>query len=242
MKDELFFKSLWNTAYYNVLIIPSSVVLSLLLAILINRKIYGISTYRAIYFLPAVIALVASAFAWRWMLGVEGGWVNFYLSKLGIKPQPWLIQEKTALTTVAFVALWQSLAVKMIIFLAGLQSINQDYYDAAQIDGANPIQNFFYVTIPLLRNTTFFVIIITVIEEIKVFEKAYILTIGGVGTAFRVLGGEPAFSTLTIIGYVYGIGFRFLDFGYGSAISLFVLLVILIFTIFQFRMYIKRSI
>lgn len=240
-KDELFIKALVNTAYYSVLVIPLTVFFSLLLAILINRKIPGITVLRGIYFLPAIIAWVASGFAWRWMLGVEGGWINFYLSKLGITPHPWLYDAKTALTTVVIVAIWMGLAGKMIIFLAGLKSVPEDYYDAAKIDGVNPIQNFFYITLPLIRNATFFVVVITIVEEIKVFAKAYILARGGQTTHFNVLGGEPSYSTLTLVGYVYGVGFRYLEFGYGSAMSLFILIAILIFTIFQFRFYAKRS-
>jgi multiple sugar transport system permease protein len=240
-QDVLFFKALRNTAYYSVLVIPLTVIFSLLLAMLINKKVLGITVFRGVFFLPAIIAWVASAFAWRWMLGVEGGWINFYLSKFGIKPHPWLWDEKTALSAVVIVAIWMGLAGKMIIFYAGLKSIPDDYYDAARIDGVNPLQNFFYITIPLLRNTTFFVIVITIVEEIKVFAKAYILVRGGQATEFNVLGGEPGYATLTIVGYVYGVGFRFLEFGYGSAISLFLLIAILIFTVLQFRLYARQS-
>jgi multiple sugar transport system permease protein len=238
--DELFYKALVNTAVYNLFVIPISVVLSLLLAVMVNQKLRGVGFLRGIYFLPAIVALVASGFAWRWMLGVEGGWINYYLSFLDIKPHAWLNDQNTALGTIIAVAVWQSIAGKMIIFLGSLKAVPEELYDATRIDGASGPQTFFRITLPLIRYTTFFVIVITVIDEVKVFAKAFILTVGGLSTHFNILGGEPNYSTLTLVGYIYGIGFRFLDFGYGAAISIFMFAVMLVFTMLQFRYY-RRS-
>ncbi len=179
MHDELFWKTLRNTAAYVAGTIPLGVALALGLAIALNQPIRGRLTFRTVYFLPIVSSTVSIAVLWGWIYNTQVGILNYLLSLVGIDRVPWITSEEWAMPAVVIMSVWQSLGYNMILFLAGLQAIPQDYYEAASLDGASAWKRFWNITLPLLSPTTFLVVILSVISSFQVFEQTYILTGGG---------------------------------------------------------------
>jgi multiple sugar transport system permease protein len=222
--DPMFWRVLKNTAYYTLGTVPTSMVLSLLLALALNQKIKGVTLFRGLYYLPVISPMVAVAMVWRWLYNADFGIINYFLSLVGLPAIRWLTTSLWAMPAVIVMSVWKSLGYGMVIFLAGLQGIPQHLYDAAAVDGANAWQRFRHVTLPMLSATTFFVLVTSIISSFQVFGQVYIMTRGG-----------PANATSTIVYYIYQNGFESFRMGYASALSWLLFAVIFIFTIIQFQ-------
>lgn len=225
LKDPLFLKALLNTAYFAVLYVPLSLALSLGLAVALNTQLRFRSFYRAIYFLPFLTMPVANAAVWKWLYHPTNGLINHGLSALGLPTPAWLAEPATAMPAVVAMLVWHIAGYNMVIFLAGLQGISREFYEAAQLDGARAWQRFWYITLPLLTPTTFFLLIISLMAALKEFDAIFVMTQGG-----------PANSTRTIVYYIYDEAFRNLRMGYGTALSWVLFLIIFAITLFQFRL------
>lgn len=221
--DPLFIKTLKNTVYLVALYVPSSLLLSFLLALALNTRIGFRSFYRMIFFLPLLTMPVASAAVWRWLYHPIYGLVNYGLSVVGAPTPAWLADPNTAMPAIVAMLVWNVAGFNMIIFLAGLQSIPRVYYEAAQIDGARPWQQVRHVTLPLLTPTTFFLMIISIINAFQVFDQVYVMTNGG-----------PADSTRTIVYHIFIEAFQNLRMGYATAMSWVLFLILFALTAVQF--------
>ena len=224
--DRFFLDSLRITAVYTFTFVPLLFVSSLALALLVNARLKFSGLFRSAYFLPFMVSLVVASVVWSFILHQRAGILNVLLAQAGISPVPWLGSTRFALWSIVIVTLWQGIGFSMIIFLAGLQDIPRDFHDAAQVDGANSWQRFRWVTFPLLRPTSMFVLIISFINAFQLFDPVFVLTRGG-----------PARATTTAVFYIYETAFRFLDLGYASALSVVLFGIILIFTVLQLRLF-----
>jgi len=224
LSDPTFTKALINTVYYVGLMVPISTVLSLALALLMNQKLHAITWYRTAYFLPVVSSTVAVALVWSWIYSKDFGLLNFVLRSLGMDPIAWLSSTKWAMPAIIIMGVWGILGEGMIIFLAGLQSISQSYYEAAEVDGASGWQKLWRITLPLITPSLFFYFIITMINAFQTFEQIYIMTRGG-----------PVNSTTTIVYYIYRNAFRNFKMGYASAQAIVLFLIIMVLTLIYWR-------
>lgn len=224
--DDLFWPSLGRTFYFVLLSVPLGILFSLALALLLNQKLRGTSIFRTMFFLPSVTPAVAAIFFWVWLLNPFFGIVNYGLSKLGILGPLWLQGTESAMPSLAIIALWSTAGgTRMIILLAGLQGIPQDLYDAAEVDGAGTWRKLINVTIPMLTPTLFFVTVLSVIDALRVFTSVYIGTEGG-----------PAYATWVFSYHLFKQAFQFFEMGYASALGWIFFVVIMGFTIIQFRL------
>lgn len=222
--DPLFYKVLYNTLYYTGCTVVFGTLGSLGCALLLSQKLKGISIYRTFFFLPSLIFMVASALIWVWILEPEFGLLNYALSKLGIKGPRWFQSVTYSMPGLIIIRLWKMGGLSMIIFLAALQSIPTNLYDAAKIDGAKQWHSFIYVTLPMLSSVIFFVIIWGIIESFSVFATVFVTTKGG-----------PAHATLVYVLYLYQYAFEWFEMGYGSALAWLMFCILLTFTYFYFR-------
>jgi multiple sugar transport system permease protein len=224
-QSDLFWEVFRNTVYFILLAVPLSVACSLALALAANTGLKGITFFRTAYFLPVVSSMIAVALVWSWIFNPEYGLLNYLLQVLfGIKGPAWLDSTSWALPAMVIVTVWKGLGYSMVIFLAGLQNIPQDLYHAATIDGAGVWKRFRHITLPMLSPTTFFVLVITLINSFQVFEQTYVLTKGG-----------PANSTLTMSYYIYQNAFQFFQMGKAAALSYVLFAAIFAVTLVQFR-------
>ena len=225
-EDKLFHKVLGNTAVYVVGTVPVQMILALGVALLLNRGVWGQNALRVIYFLPVVSSTVAVALIWSWIFNSNFGVLNALLSALGVQDLPgWLNSSKWALPALIIVAIWQGLGYSMVLFLAGLQGIGREAYEAGELDGAVGWKKHWYITLPLLSPTTFFVAIVSLIGSFQVFDLAFVMTQGG-----------PANATNTIVYYIYQNAFQFYRMGYASAAAMILFAIILAFTLLQYRL------
>jgi multiple sugar transport system permease protein len=222
--DRFFYKVLTNTAYYALGTVFSGIVLGIIFAVLLNRDIRGKLIYRAIYFVPVIAPTVAVAILWQWLYEPNFGVINGLLRMIGVTGPNWIGSTKTALGSVIIEAIWAGLGFNVIIFLAGLQGISREYYEAAEIDGASGLQKLFYITFPLLSPTTFFILVTGVIGAFQAFDVPFILTNGG-----------PAGATQMIVMYLYVNAFRIQKMGVAAAVAYMVFIIILILTWINFR-------
>lgn len=225
MRDPLFWATIRNTALLALMYIPLRVGLALALALALNSQIRLRGLWRAIFFLPVLTVPVASAAVWKWLYDPTFGLINTGLGMLGLPKPAWLSDVATALPAVVVVLAWSIVGRDMVIFIAGLQGIPREYYEAAQIDGAGRARIFRHITLPLLTPTTFFIVVISIMDALKVFDVVYVMTQGG-----------PADSTRTIVYYVYDEAFRNFRMGYASAMTWILFLLILGFTLIQFAL------
>ena len=230
LDDPFFVDSLKITAIYTFTFVPLLFVSALGLALLVNQRLQLTGVFRSAYFLPFMISLVVASVVWAFVLQERGGILNELIGLVGIDPQPWLGSTRLALVSIVIVTLWQGVGYSMIIFLAGLQDIPRDYYEAATIDGANAWQRFRRVTLPLLKPTSVFVLIISFISAFQLFDPIFVLT-----------GGGPANATTTAVFYIYETAFEFLQLGYASALSVVLFAIILVFTLVQLRIFRHES-
>jgi len=223
--DKAFWQALRNTAVFAGVVVPIQSGLALLLALLVNKKILGRNAFRGIYFLPVVIPMVVVCVAWYFVLNYPEGLLNTFVNILSFGkagPYDWLYDPSLALLTIIVISIWQGVGFQMVIYLAGLQSIPEELYEASRIDGANAWQQFIHITIPCLRNTHIFVLITTTILAFKLFTQVEVLTQGG-----------PRGMTNTVVRYIYVAGYRELRIGFASAGAVIFVLIVLIISIVQ---------
>jgi multiple sugar transport system permease protein len=222
--DPSFHTALINTIYYAAFHIPLTLVLSLGLALLLNTKIRGLPFFRTAAFFPYITSIVAVAAAWNMLFSPDTGVINQFLRSIGIGDPPgWTTSTTWAMPAVIIVGTWQEAGYYMLLFLAGLQTVPKELYEAALTDGANAWQRFISITLPMLRPTTFFVMVILTIQSLKIFQLVLVMTNGGPGQA-----------TLVLSQFIYNKGFVDNDFGYGSSAAVVLFLIALGATIFQY--------
>ncbi|MEV0269249.1 MAG: sugar ABC transporter permease [Hamadaea sp.] len=224
LNDESTKIALRNTAYYALGHVPLTVLAALALALLLNRKIAGVGFFRAAAFFPYITSMVAVAIVWNMLFNPEVGPVNQFLHFIGIDDAPgWTTSTTWAMPAVILTSVWRDMGYYMILFLAGLQAIPTEHYEAARMDGANTWQRFRHVTLPGLRPVTFLVLILLTVQSFKVFDLIVVMTDGGPGRATLVLSQQ-----------IYRQGIVEGEFGYASAISLVLFLLVLVLTLTQF--------
>ena len=222
-QDPLFRKSLSVTLIYGLVAVPCTMLIALVLAIMLNAKIPALPFFRSAYYLPSVISGVAVATLWKWMFNGEYGLINAGLARIGIAGPAWLTDEQWALRALIFMSLW-GFGATMLIYLAGLQGVPKELYEAAQVDGASRIRQHLHITVPILSPVTFFNLIMGIIASLQVFAEPFVLTKGG-----------PNNSTLLLSVYLYQNAFQYLKMGYASAIAWVTFAIILVFTLLVFR-------
>jgi len=225
--DPVFWQTLRNTVLYLVVVVPILVVFPLALAILVNQKLRGMHWFRAAYYTPVVISMVVAGIAWKWLYA-QNGLLNQLLKQLGISATsgiPWLTSPNLAIFSVMAVTVWKGLGYYMVIYLAGLQSIPPDLYEAAAIDGSDGISKHWDITVPLMKPYLVLVAVISAISATKVFEEVYIMTQGG-----------PRNSSKTIVYYLYEQAFQNLEMSYACTIGLVLFLVILGLSILNLKL------
>lgn len=223
--DDYFLVALKNTLVYTAASVPLTLLFSLLLALALTTKVRGKGVFKTVYFFPYITSMVAVAIVWGMLFNPAGGPVNNFLMSLGVKNPPgWLVSTKWSMLSVVFVSVWKNAGYYMIMILSGLLSIPGEYYEAAVIDGANGWKKFWHITWPLLSPTMFMVSILAIISSFQVFDLVYVMTQGG-----------PGDSTSVLVLRIYQEGFQNMKFGYASAMAYFLFLLILIFSLIQFR-------
>lgn len=208
-KDPIFLKSLANTLKFVVWVIPLQIGAALGLALLLNKQRKANTFFKVAYFSPVVMSLVVISVLWLYLLNPNEGIINNVLTYFGVSAQPFLTSPKQAMFTIVFVSAWQGAGFQMLIFLAGLQNIPGEVYEAAQLDGMNKWQRFIYITLPLLKPTSIFIFITTLIGAFKLLVQPMVMTQGG-----------PVNSTMTVVYYIYQTGFTDRMVGYASSIAL----------------------
>lgn len=225
--DDRFKTALLNTIVYCIGTVPLTMICALLLAVLLNKKMKGRNFFRTICFFPYVASLVAVAVVWNMIFNPQMGPVNMILYKLGVEASNlprWAADSKWAMITVILFSVWKSMGYYMIIYLAGLQGVSNELYEAASIDGANGWQKFKKITWPMLSPTTFFVVVMLTINCFKVYDQIYMITQGGPGT-----------STLVLVYHIYNTAFVNYNYGYASTVALVLFVLVLAVTLIQFR-------
>jgi multiple sugar transport system permease protein len=226
-RDDAFKTALWNTIVYTVATVPLTMVCALMLATLLNQKVFGRSLFRTVMFFPYVASLVAVAVVWNMFFNPSMGPFNMVLYALGVDAADlpgWAADKHWAMATVVLFSVWKNMGYYMVIYLAGLQGISAELYEAADLDGAGALQKFRFITIPQLRATTFFVSVMLIIQCFKVFDQIYMITQAGPGTA-----------TLVLVYHIYNEAFVSWDLGYASMVALVLFFLVLGVTLVQFR-------
>lgn len=227
LQDPELGRALLNTLIYTILSVVGGIIVSLFFAVLLNQKIRGVGIYRTLYFLPVVTIPGAVAVIWRWLYNGDYGLINYVLGLIHITGASWLTNMQTALYAVVVVAIWGAVGNNMVLFLAGLQGISSTYMEAAAIDGASPIRQFFHVTLPLLTPTIFFVTVTSLINAFQVFDLIFLMF----GQNSPAL---PAGETIVYLFYQHA--FIDNDKGYASAIAVLLFVIVLLVTIVQLRL------
>jgi multiple sugar transport system permease protein len=224
--DSLFWNAMWNSIKFAALSVPLGMLLGLGVALLVNQKLRGVTIFRTLYYIPAISSGVAVAMLWIYMYLPQSGFVNNFLAWMGVDPSTdFLNHEGYALLALVFMAVWVGLGPKMILFVAGLLNIPQSLYEAAELDGATKWQTFRSVTVPMLVPTTFFILVTSTIGSLQLFTPVYMMTHGGPGDATDVAGF-----------HIYNEAWTKFLVGIAGAKSFILLLVIAIFSIFQFKL------
>ncbi|MEZ4521076.1 MAG: sugar ABC transporter permease [Thermomicrobiales bacterium] len=219
--DDLFWTALRNSAYYAGVTVPGGVIIALGLALLLNRDWAGMGMFRTILFMPALVSGVSIAMVWGWLFNPRFGAVNSALRRIGLEGPGWLGDPSWAMPVLISLGLW-SIGGTMLIYLAGLQSIPQELYDAAKLDGAGRWAATRHVTLPMISSVTFFLLVVGMITALQLFTPAYVLTNGG-----------PENATLTLPLYIYQNAFTFQKFGYGATLTVVLILLTMIITLAQ---------
>lgn len=220
--DEKFWLALKNTVYFTVLVVPLQCVMALALAMLVSSRFRGVSIFRTMYFSPQLTSMVVISILWTVLYNANPntGLINSLLVNLGLNPINFLTNARTAMNSIVFMSAWQGAGYQMMIFLAGLQGIPRDQYEAASVDGATKIQQFVYITLPGLKGTIKYVAMITMIQAMKLFTQPYVMTQGG-----------PKNSTRTLVYYIYTQGFQQGNFGYACAIAAVFFLIVVVMSL-----------
>jgi len=223
--DEMFGTAVLNTLLFLLFTVPVLVAGSLLIAMLLNTKLKARHTVRTLAIIPYVLIPAVVGIIWNWLYDNNFGILNYYLKGMGGKPVEWLTSEGMALISVSIVTVWSYIGYNMILFLAGLQGISVELYEAARIDGANAFQVFFKITLPQLKPICSLIITLTLINTIQIFDQIFVMTNGGPGKA-----------TLTLVQYLYGTAFQNFNLGYGSAIGCAILVILVVFVFIQSKL------
>ncbi len=223
LRDPLFAKSLWNTAFYTGLYVPLHLLTALMAAMLLNTNVHGKGIYRVIFYVPSLMPAVANVFLWMWIFNPEYGLANAALDVIGLPPQKWLYSYTLAKPSFVIMGLW-GLGSAMLIFLAGLQGIDPVLYEASSIDGASYWTKFWRITLPMLTPTLFFNLTMGIIGSFQVFTSAYIATAGG-----------PNNATLFYVLYIYWQGWQYTRMGYAAALAWVLFAIVMLVTLIQFR-------
>jgi multiple sugar transport system permease protein len=233
--DTVYLKALKVTAIYSVVTVPTTIVLSIIIAVLLNRKMFARDVYRLIFFLPSVTMPVAIAVVWKWMYNGSNGLINYLLSTVGIDGPNWITDERIILWSIMLIAIWGGIGYNMIILLSGLQGIPDSYYEAASIDGATGWHSFTHITVPLLTPAIFFVLVTSLIGAFQVFDLVFMIT---PQTAGGGAGGVLQDATRTAVYSIYQNGFQWFKIGYASAQAW--ILFIIIFIVTMIQMYLQK--
>lgn len=225
--DERFVESVLNTVYFSGASVPLSMATGLLLALLLNLPLRLRGLFRAAFYLPVITPFVVSAILWKWLYNGDYGLFNYYLLQAHLIDEPllWLSDKNLAMPAVVLMSVWAGAGFSMVVYLAGLQAIPRELYEAARIDGAGPWQRLRYVTIPSLRPTTLFLLVMGIISSLQVFTQIFVMTNGG-----------PVNKTTTMVYYMYLWAFKYFDMGYASTLAFALFLMLLVFTALQLRL------
>jgi multiple sugar transport system permease protein len=231
--DDLWWQSLWNTFIFAAFTVAGSTVLALACAIAVNQPVRGQTFFRALFYAPNLLSVAVVSIIWGWLMDTKFGMINYGLSLLGLPPVNWLGDANLILFSLSLATIWWTFGFPMLIFLAGLQTIPDILYEAGRIDGADSWQLFRYITLPLLRPTMLFVTVTGFISHFQVFGQPYIMPTSG--------AGGPGTASYTVIIYLFQTAWRYYRMGYGSAIAVGLTVVIVLFTLVQFRLFGKEQ-
>jgi multiple sugar transport system permease protein len=230
--DPLFLIAIRNTVIFTLGTVVPTVLISLVVAAVLNRKVKGIGIFRTIVFLPLAISSVVMAVVWQFVFNTDNGLLNIMLGWIGISPVPWLVEPRWAMVSLCIVSVWRSVPFATVILLAAMQGVPETVYEAAKIDGAGEIRQFVFITVPLIRGSISFVGVISIIHAFQAFDLVYVLNgaNGGPETATYVLGIM-----------LFQHAFSFLEFGYASALAWVMFAILLVLTVLQLRVTRQRS-
>ncbi len=224
-----FWQVLWNTLLFMLAVVPAMVVIPILLSLIINHQLKGITLFRALIYLPVVVSLVVAGIAWKWLYASDG-LINYLLSLLDLPKVGWLVSPDIALLAIALMVVWKGVGYYMMMYLASLQNISQELYEAAQVDGANWLEKHWFITLPQLRPAMAMVALISTIGGLKVFTEIYVMTKGG-----------PIGSTETFVYYIYDQAFGNLNLGIASAAGFLLMLVILVLSLLNIKFFYLKA-
>jgi multiple sugar transport system permease protein len=226
--DKDFRNSIVNTVYYTGGSVPLTMLVGLTVALMLNQAIRFRGLFRTLYYLPVVTPMVAASILWKWLYNGDYGLFNYYLLKSHLIDQPllWLSSQNLAMPSVILMTVWMSSGFSMVVYLAGLQSIPDELYEAAKIDGAGALARLRFITIPMLRPTTLFLLVMGIIGSFQVFTQIFIMTSGG-----------PVDKTTTMVFFIYEAAFKFYEFGYASTLAFGLFALLFVVTLIQLRLY-----
>lgn len=230
--DPLFVIAIRNSVIYTLGTVVPTILVSLVVAGLLNRKIRGIGVFRTIVFLPLAISSVVIAVVWQFVFNTDNGLLNIMLGWVGIRPVPWLIEPKWAMASLCVVSVWRSVPFATVVLLAAMQGVPETLYEAARIDGAGEVRQFVSITVPLIRGAISFVMVISVIHAFQAFDLVYVL---------NGANGGPESATYILGIMLFQHAFSFLEFGYASALAWVMFAVLLVLTVLQLRLTHRRS-
>ena len=228
LDDERFQRSVINTFYFTGASVPLTMFVGLLVALMLNQPIRMRGLFRALYYLPVVTPFVVVAILWKFLYNADFGLFNYYLLKTNLIDDPllWLSDKNLAMPAVILMSVYSGIGSSMLLYLAGLQSIPEELYEAAKVDGAGALRRFRHVTIPQLAPTTLFLLVVGIIYSLQVFTQIFVMT-----------GGGPVDRTTTMVYYIYLSAFKFYEMGYATALAFFLFAMVFVFTVFQLRLY-----
>jgi ABC-type sugar transport system permease subunit len=229
-RDEVFLKSLGNTLIFLVIHIPLQIIVALFLAQILNQNIKFRGFFRAAFFLPVIVSGVVVTILWQQLYGFDTGLLNRLLVSIGLNKVGWLTDPQIAMPSIALMATWKNVGLYIVLFLVGLQTVPTQYYEAADIEGANKWQKFFKITLPMINPTIFMVVILSTIGGFSLFIEPYIMT-----------GGGPLNSTISAVLYIYKQGFFYYHMGYSATLGLFFALIILLVVVIQ-KKFVERDV
>jgi multiple sugar transport system permease protein len=226
--DERFRRSILNTLYFTGASVPLGMAAGLAIALLLNQPLRGRAILRTLYFLPVVTPFVVVTIIWKWLYNGDFGLFNYYLLKTHLIHEPllWLSDQNLAMPSVVLMTVWTSVGFSMVVYLAGLQAIPEELYEAARVDGAGPWARLRHITLPMLAPTTMFLAVIGIIGSFQVFTQIFVMTSGG-----------PVDRTTTMVFFIYEAAFKFFDMGYASTLAFALFAMLLVFTAIQLRLY-----
>lgn len=230
--DPLFLIAIRNTVIFTLGTVVPTIVISLVVAGLLNRKVKGIGVFRTIVFLPLAISSVVMAVVWQFVFNTDNGLLNIMLGWVGIGPVPWLVDPNWAMASLCVVSVWRSVPFATVILLAAMQGVPESVYEAAKIDGAGEIRQFAFITVPLIRGAMSFVVVISIIHAFQAFDMVYVL---------NGANGGPESATYVLGIMLFQHAFSFLEFGYASALAWVMFAILLVLTIVQLRLTRQRS-